>query len=100
MDLYHWLIENKPSEELCFTHGDYFLPNIFIDGNFVTGFIDLGRAGIADKWQDIALCVRSIGYNLRNCDGKDRYVDMLFEHLKIEPDWEKINYYILLDELF
>lgn len=100
MDLYTWLTENKPPEELCFCHGDYCLPNIFIENNAVTGFIDLGRAGIADKWQDIALCVRSIGYNLRNYDGKDEYINMLFEHLKLEPDWDKINYYILLDELF
>lgn len=100
MDLYHWLTENKPPEELFFTHGDYCLPNIFIDGNSITGFIDLGNAGIADKWQDIALCVRSIGYNLRNCEEKDRYVRMLFDYLNIEPDWKKIKYYILLDELF
>ncbi|WP_207637230.1 hypothetical protein [Eubacterium xylanophilum] len=26
--------------------------------------------------------------------------DMLFEALGIEPNWEKINYFILLDELF
>lgn len=58
------------------------------------------QAGNADKWQDIALCVWSIGYNLRNCDGKDKYVDMLFDYLTIEPDWDKINYYILLDEPF
>ena len=26
--------------------------------------------------------------------------DMLFEKLDISPDWEKLMYYILLDELF
>lgn len=100
MDLYGYLLENKSPEELCFTHGDYCLPNVFIDNQSVTGFIDLGRAGIADKWQDIALCVRSIGYNLRNADSKEKYINLLFDHLKIQPNWEKINYYILLDELF
>ena len=29
-----------------------------------------------------------------------KYPDMLFEELGIEPDWEKIRYWILLDELF
>ena len=81
MDLYNYLIENKPTEELCFTHGDYCLPNVFIDNQSVTGFIDLGRVGIADKWQDIALCVRSIGYNLRNSDNKEKYINLLFAHL-------------------
>ena len=100
LELYNYLVENRPAEELCFTHGDYCLPNVFIDGADVTGFIDLGRAGIADKWQDIALCVRSIGYNLRDCEGKEEYIDMLLRYLGTEPDWDKINYYILLDELF
>ena len=100
MDLYNWLIVNKLPEELSFTHGDYCLPNIFIDAEKVTGFIDVGRSGIADKWQDIALCVRSLGYNLRNVHEKQKYIDLLFEHLKINPDWDKINYYIMLDELF
>ena len=100
MELYQWLVENKPAEELYFTHGDYCLPNIFIDDEQVMGFIDVGRGGIADKWQDIALCVRSLGYNLRDCDERERYVDLLFQSLGITPDWEKIDYYILLDELF
>ncbi|MBR4760976.1 MAG: hypothetical protein IK078_12635 [Lachnospiraceae bacterium] len=26
--------------------------------------------------------------------------ESLFEHLEIEPDWDKIRYFILLDELF
>lgn len=100
MDLYRWLTANRPPEELCFTHGDYCLPNIFIDEKRVTGFIDLGDAGVADKWQDIALCVRSLRYNLRNTENKERYIDLFFEYLGIAPDLEKINYYILLDELF
>jgi aminoglycoside phosphotransferase len=31
---------------------------------------------------------------------KEKYRDLLFSHLGIEPDWNKLNYYILLDELF
>jgi aminoglycoside 3'-phosphotransferase-3 len=100
MDLYRWLVENRPPEELCFTHGDFCLPNIFIDGRKVSGFIDIGRGGIADKWQDIALCVRSLGYNLRHKDNQHKYTDMLFTHLGIQPDEAKIRYYILLDDLF
>lgn len=98
-ELYQWLVENRPPEELCFTHGDFCLPNIFIDGKAVTGFIDVGRGGIADKWQDIALCVRSLGYNLRHTE-QQKYIDLLFTHLGIQPDEAKISYYILLDELF
>jgi len=100
MELYRWLVENRPpTEELCFTHGDFCLPNIFIDDYIVTGFIDVGRGGIADKWQDIALCVRSLGYNLRHT-AQQSYIDLLFSCLGIKPDETKIRYYILLDELF
>jgi len=102
MELYRWLCANKPPEELCFTHGDYCLPNVFIDSEAVTGFIDVGRGGIADKWQDIALCVRSLGYNLDDTEKaeKDKRISSLFSCLEIQPNWAKINYYILLDELF
>ena len=94
--LYKYLIDNKPNQELVFSHGDYCLPNIFLNKHGVSGFIDLGNCGAADKWQDIALCVRSLEHNLGNKD----YTDLLFEELCIKRDNDKIGYYILLDELF
>ena len=102
LELYRWLTANRPPEDVCFTHGDYCLPNIFIDGAKVTGFIDLGRGGLAGRWQDIALCVRSLRYNLGDIEQgeKDGYVDLLFRCLGMDPNWDKINYYIWLDELF
>jgi len=98
--LLDWLIQNKPKEELVLSHGDFCLPNIFVEDDKINGFIDLGRMGITDKYQDIALCYRSLKHNY---DGKiyEGYrPEMLFEKLGIVPDWEKIRYYILLDELF
>lgn len=93
-DVYRYLIKHKPVEELVYSHGDYCFNNYFTDGEDITGYIDVGRAGVGDKYQDIALCVRE----LRDYDSK--YIDLLFELLGIEPDYEKIKYYILLDELF
>lgn len=102
--LLEWLEKNRPDFEPVFSHGDYCLPNIFLEDGKVTGFIDLDRAGVGDKWQDIALCYRSLKHNFDGTYGgkayKDFKPDMLFEKLGIEPDWDKINYYILLDELF
>ncbi|MCL1862591.1 MAG: aminoglycoside 3'-phosphotransferase [Defluviitaleaceae bacterium] len=102
MELYDWLVANKPQEDLCFTHGDYCLPNIFINDTCVTGFIDMGHGGVADKYQDIALCVRSIAHNAENLEQVeiDKFNELLFSHLGITPDWDKIHYYILLDDLF
>lgn len=102
--LLNWLSENRPKEELVFSHGDYCLPNVFLEGDSVQGFIDLGNAGIADKWQDIALCYRSLKHNMDGIyDGRkhgEYNADLLFEKLGVEPDFEKIRYFILLDELF
>lgn len=103
-DLLQWLYENQPEEELALSHGDYCLPNILGAEDGISGFIDLGRAGIADKWCDIALCYRSLSHNYsgryhgRAYPGYDE--QLLFKELGIKPDWEKIRYYILLDELF
>lgn len=96
-ELFEWLIDNKPTQELVFSHGDYCLPNIFIDKNEISGFIDLGRSGVADKWQDIALCYRSLKHKFGE---KEDIFNCFFNKLELKPDWEKINYYILLDELF
>ena len=99
-----WLENNRPSFEPVFSHGDYCLPNVFLKDDKVNGFIDLDRAGVGDKWNDIALCYRSLKHNFDGTYGgkvyKDFNPDMLFEVLGIEPDWEKIRYYTLLDELF
>ena len=88
--------------EPVLSHGDFCLPNIFIDHGKIGGFIDLGDTGVGDKWQDIALCYRSLKYNAAGYYGGKVYPDvrpeMLFDALGITPDWEKIRYYILLDE--
>ncbi len=103
-ELLDWLLTNRPTEELVLSHGDFCLPNIFFEQDRVSGFIDLGRCGIADKWQDIALCYRSLRDNFGGRYSGEKYdgfyAELLFEKLGIEPDWEKIKYYILLDELF
>lgn len=102
--LLEWLITHRPTEELVLSHGDFCLPNIFIEDGGKFSFIDLGRTGVSDKWQDIALCYRSLKHNYAGKYGGEEYSKfdpkILFEKLGLEPDWEKIQYYILLDELF
>lgn len=94
----------REPEELVFSHGDFCLPNVFFDGGTVSGFIDLGNCGIADKYQDVALCYRSLKHNLNGKYGRNVLTDVkaeqLFEELELEPDWEKIRYFNLMDELF
>ena len=105
IDLYNFLDQNRPVEDLVFSHGDYYLPNIFVSGSDVTGFIDLGYGGISDRWYNIALCVRTLRsrhMRFANCGDEEyqRYKSLLFKELGIEPNEEKIRYYLLLNEFF
>ena len=96
-ELYKELIRLRPvNEDLVFTHGDYCLPNIMINQQKIAGFIDLHRAGIADRYKDIALAIRSTRSNMGA-----GYEKTFFKEYGIsEPDIHKIEYYMLLDEFF
>ncbi len=103
--LYAYLSENRPEEALVFSHGDYCLPNVFLSGESVMGFLDLGSAGIADKWYDISLCLWSMHYNF--CELGDmaekefeKVKALLFAELGMAFDEKKVRYYNLLDEFF
>ena len=102
--LMDWLEHNRPNYEPTLSHGDLCLPNIFIDHGRISGLIDLGDTGVGDKWRDIALCCRSLKRNAEGAYGGNVYPDIraqaLFDALGIAPDFEKIRYYLLLDELF
>lgn len=43
------------------THGDFSLDNILLDGDEVAGCIDVDRAGIADRFQDLAILWNCLG---------------------------------------
>ena len=96
--LYNELIETRPSsEDLVFTHGDYCLPNVLINNFELSGFIDLGRSGIADRYQDLALCARSIICNFHDPE----LVSTFFGEYGIDTiDEDKLRFYQLLDEFF
>jgi len=95
-DLFREVLATKSeTEDLVFTHGDFCLPNIILKDDSLSGFIDWGAAGIADRYQDIALLSRSVADSLG-----ERWQPFLFETLGIKPDLEKIKFYKLLDEFF
>jgi len=102
--LLQWLQDNKPDYEPVLSHGDFCLPNVLIKDGRISGFIDLSDTGVADKWRDIALCYRSLKHNFDGTFGGKVYPDfnpdILFEALGITPNPKKLEYYILLDELF
>lgn len=94
--LWRYLRDNRPEEEGVFTHGDFCLPNVFVQGDQCCGLIDWGRAQPGSVWHDIALCERSMRFNF----GPDAPVDAFFEALGMRPDPERMAWYRYLDELF
>lgn len=98
-ELYARLLAERPQgeEDLVFTHGDACLPNYLIADGAFQGFIDIGRGGVADRWQDLALLIRSLQFN-----GFFTWenVEKLLEVYGTPLDKAKLDFYILLDEFF
>ncbi|GLV60033.1 aminoglycoside phosphotransferase APH(3') [Dictyobacter sp. S3.2.2.5] len=97
-DVYELALRLRPQhEKIVLTHGDYCLPNILLDRQLerVTGFIDWGRAGLADPYQDLALAARSLTLNFG-----EQWVPLLFEAYGLpDPDQDTLRYYRAMDEL-
>lgn len=85
----------RPREDLVVTHGDACLPNFILRPDGRAAIIDLGRFGVADRYQDLALFVRSAAYNFPDLPVRA----LLAEHYPVQPiDDDKLEYYRLLDE--
>ncbi len=82
-------------EDLVFCHGDYDLANIIYDPQSGScGVIDLGRCGVADRYQDIALFLRGFG--------DDVNLDLFIREYGLisSVDTEKVRFFCDLDEFF
>lgn len=96
-DIFAEMVAGKPqSEDLVFTHGDFCLPNVMMHDDHLSGFIDVGTAGVGDRYRDLALVARSLTSNLG-----PGWLEVFFERYGLtEPDADKLRYYRLLDEFF
>ena len=81
--------------DLVVTHGDYSLDNILLHEGRVTGVIDVGRVGIADHYQDLAILWNGLGEL-----GEDLQALFLRAYGIIEPDQRKLQFHLALDEPF
>lgn len=86
-----------PAEDLVVTHGDACWPNFILKPDGSAGIIDLGRFGVADRHQDLALFIRSAGHNFPDLPIRA----LVAAHYPVQPvDETKLAFYRLLDEFY
>ncbi len=80
----------------CVTHGDFSLGNLILDeGMTVTGCIDVGRLGVADPYQDIAIFWQNLAEH--GPAMQQRFLDAIGLR---QPDADRLALHRCLDELF
>jgi aminoglycoside phosphotransferase len=107
-DLYEDLLAQRPRAEelevhdLVVCHGDACLPNFLADPETleITGMIDVGRLGVADRHLDLALATRSITDTSLNPSYGPAAADALVAAYGRQVDPWRLDFYRLLDEFF
>lgn len=77
------------------THGDFSLGNVLVEDGRVTGCIDVGRAGAADPYQDLAI----LWHNLAEF-GEAAQRALWPAYGIRDPDERKLRFHLCLDEFF
>lgn len=80
---------SPPVEQLVVCHGDACAPNTVLnDDGSVSGYVDLGRMGVADRWADIAIGAWSTEWNYGV-----GYAAAFYDAYGVKPDPERIAFY-------
>ncbi|MFI7617655.1 APH(3'') family aminoglycoside O-phosphotransferase [Nonomuraea terrae] len=87
--------------DLVVCHGDLCLPNIILDPRTldVSGFVDLGRLGSADRYADLALLLANARETWAD-EQRARSADRAFaERYGVTLDHDRLRFYLHLDPL-
>ncbi len=81
-------------------HGDLCLDNVLIDpsGPAVSGVLDVGRLGTADRWLDLAVTRRNIAVECAGRGFGPADADRFLRSYGCPPDERRDTFYRLLDE--
>lgn len=89
------LADVPPAERVVVCHGDACAPNTLLAGDGrVSGHVDLGALGVADRWADLAVATWSVGWNFGS-----RWEPTLLDVYGVPPDPDRTRYYRLLYDL-
>lgn len=102
------VLEGRPRAEelelndLVVCHGDACLPNFLLgpESLEVTGMVDVGRLGAADRHLDLALAARSLSNTTLNPAYGPEAADAMLAAYGLPADPWRLGFYRLLDELF
>ncbi len=83
-----------PDEDLVVCHGDFCPPNALLCDGVVTGYVDLGELGVADRWWDVATGGWSSCWNFG-----DELEAVFYDSYGIAPDPARIRFFRLLYDL-
>jgi aminoglycoside phosphotransferase len=83
------------ARETVFTHGDFCMPNVMMDGWTPSGVLDWAQASVGDRSRDLMAMLGSIEMN---CDAQ--WQDVFLEAYGEDVDPERIRYFTLLDQFF
>jgi aminoglycoside phosphotransferase len=107
-DLHEVLIAKRPRAErlevgdLVVCHGDACLPNFLADPETleITGMVDVGRLGVADRHLDLALATRSLSDSSLNPSYGPAMAEALLAAYGLPAQPWRLGFYRLLDEFF
>lgn len=89
---------DEPVDDLVVAHGDPCLPNLLVDPGTTAliSVVDMGRVGVSDRYRDLAIVARSLVANLGPEVGYRFFDAYGLSH----PDPVKLEFYVLLDDLW
>jgi kanamycin kinase len=82
------------TEEPVLCHGDYCFPNVLIEGEAVTAYIDLGELAVADRWWDVAVGSWTTTWNIG-----PGWEQQFLDAYGIEPDLRRMTFWRLVYDL-
>lgn len=101
-DMAAWLEAHPVKYDPVLSHGDYCLPNLLLKDGEISGYIDIGGIGIADRYSDLVDCWNSLKNNFGGVFGGKVYEDfdpdILFRKLGIEIDPVKFRFCRLIEK--